>query len=201
MKGIKKSKKKYVLYIEGGAIQSKPTDPPKSGYGEVMSYLTKTKGGTASDYEGLMNAIAFHETGAKQRMRPDAVQEVVEGGKAVRSGVGRGLFQFEAGKGAGGITAVNRTYNLFKRNNLEIPSWLSEAYKGDSLDASKLTAEQQKTLFIGNYLEHPKANLGDWQKGKVSTTEFWGKYHHAGGDSTDYDAFNESLKAYKASRK
>ena len=197
MRAKKKSKKKYLLYIDGGMVQSKPNDPPKSGYSSMMEHLIDVKGGTASEYEDLMNRIAFHETGAQQRMQPDAIQIV--GGK--KSGVGRGLFQFEAGDGAGGITAVNRTYKEFKDNDMEIPSWLEDAYKLKSLDASKLTAEQQKTLFIGNYLQHPKANLGDWRAGKISTEQFWGKFHHAGGDSTNYDSFRSSMTAYDKPKK
>lgn len=202
MRAKKKAKKKYTLYIDGGMIQSKPKDPPKSGYSSMMEHLIEVKGGTAAEYEDLMNRIAYHETGPTQRMRPDAIQET-EDKKGVkhRDGVGRGLFQFEVGDGAGGITAVNRTYKEFKDSGMEIPSWLDDAYKLKSLDASKLTAEQQKTLFIGNYLQHPKANLGDWRAGKVSTEQFWGNFHHAGGDSTNYDSFRSSMTAYDKSKK
>lgn len=199
MKAKKKSKKKYVVYINGGIVQSKPTEKPKkkTDYEIAMEHLISKKGGTAAEYEDLMNRIAFHETGAEQRMMPDAIQIITnEKGEKVKGGVGRGLFQFEAGEKAGGITAVNRTYREYKDNNLTPPEFLEEAYKEKSLDASKLTAEQQKILFIGNYLQHPKANLKDWREGKVTTPQFWGQFHHAGGKSTDYDAFNESQKAY-----
>lgn len=199
MKAKKKSKKKYLLYIEGGMIQSKPTDPPKdkSGYSAMMEHLIDVKGGTEAEYKDLMNRIAYHETGANQRMRADAIQETKDSkGVVHRDGVGRGLFQLEAGIGAGGITAVNRTYREFQQSDMEIPQWLEDAYRQKSLDASTLNKEQQEVLFIGNYLQHPKANLGDWQKGKVSTEEFWGKFHHAGGDSTNYKRFQESMKSY-----
>ena len=200
----RKTNRKYVLYIDGGMIQSKPTGekPTDYGYSTAMNHLISKKGGEAADYEELMNIIAFHETGAQQRMKPDAIQLIEnEKGELVPQGVGRGLFMFEAGDGAGGITAVNRTYKEFKDNNIEIPSWLEELYKEKSLDASTLSAEQQKVLFIGNYLQHPKANLGAWREGKVSTEEFWGNYHHAGGDSTNYDSFRASEKAYQESKK
>lgn len=200
----RKTNRKYVLYIDGGMIQSKPTGekPTDYGYSTAMQHLISKKGGEAADYEELMNVIAFHETGAQQRMKPDAIQLITnEKGELVPQGVGRGLFMFEAGDGAGGITAVNRTYKEFKDNNIEIPSWLEELYKEKSLDASTLSPEQQKVLFIGNYLQHPKANLGAWREGKVSTEEFWGNYHHAGGDSTNYDSFRASKKAYEESKK
>lgn len=189
----RKGKQKYTLFFdEGGMIQSRPTDPPKSGYSAMMKHLVDVKGGVAGDYEDLMNRIAYHETGAQQRMRPDAIQ-IVDGKKA---GVGRGLFQFEVGDGAGGITAVNRTYQEFKNSGMEVPDWLEKAYTQKSLDASKLTGEQQKVLFIGNYLRHPKANLGAWREGKVSTEQFWGNFHHAGGATTNYDSFRESMTDY-----
>ena len=194
----RKGKQKYTLFFdEGGMIQSKPTDPPKSGYSAMMQHLLDVKGGTSKQYEDLMNRIAFHETGAQQRMKENAIQLIKnDKGELVPQGVGRGLFMLEAGDAAGGITAVNRTYKEFKDSGMEIPKWLQEAYKEKSLDASKLTGDQQRTLFIGNYLQHPKANLGAWKDGKISTEQFWGNYHHAGGSTTNYDSFRESMTAY-----
>lgn len=171
------------------------TDPPRKDLDQLLKYVVAQKGGTAQDYIDIQNAIAFHETGAQQRMRPDAVQLISKNGRLVPEGVGRGMFMFEAGEGAGGITAVNRTVNAYKRANMTPPSWLMDLYKEKSLDASKLSEDQQRVLFIGNYLEHPKANLGDVVSGKQSIEDFWGKYHHAGSD-TDYNAFRESYKAY-----
>ena len=84
---------------------------------------------------------------------------------------------------------------------MSIPSWLEEAYKGKSIDASKLTADQQKVLFIGNYLQHPSADLGAYSSGKISERDFWGKFHHAGGSSTDYSAFDTSIKDYSKRNK
>ena len=201
----RKKSRKVVLFMDGGMVQSKPTEPEKKtdyGYGSVMDYLIEKKGGEKQQYENLMDVIAFHETGANQRLRPDAIQEITKEGKEglFREGVGRGLFMFEAGDGAGGITAVNRTHNLYKRAGLEEPEWLKEAYKGKSLDASTLTPEQQKVLFIGNYMEHPKADLGKFSSGDVSAREFWGSYHHAGGATTNYDSFDESYKAWEKSK-
>ena len=186
---------------KGGKVKAVKKDD--SGYSSVMKHLISKKGGTASDYENLMNAIAYHETGSQQRMSPDAVQLVTnpKTGKLEKSGVGRGLFMFEAGEKAGGITAINRTYREFKDAGIDIPSWLDEAYKKKSIDMSTLTPNQQRVAFLGNYLQHPKADLGKISKGTQSIRDFWGQYHHAGGASTDYKAFDESFKAYNKSNK
>jgi hypothetical protein len=192
---------KYKMYVNGGTVSVVKSDPPKkeakSDLQTFLDYTISKKGGKADDYIKLQDVIAFHETGARQRMSPTAIQEVAgKDGNLERSGVGRGLFMFEAGEGAGGITAVNRTYNEYKQAGLNIPSWLDDLYKEKSLDASKLTADQQRILFLGNYLQHPKANLGDVVSGKMSYEDFWGKYHHAGGGTTDYGAFRESYNEY-----
>ena len=144
-----------------------------SGYDAMMKHLISKKGGTPRQYEQLMDVIA--------------------------QGVGKGLFMFEAGEKADGITSVNRTYREFKNNNISIPNWLEEAYKQKSLDASKLTAEQQKVLFIGKYLQHPSADLGKYVSGDITAKDFWGKYHHAGGASTDYDLFEDSTASFMKS--
>lgn len=174
-----------------------------SGYSSIMSHLISKKGGKAKDYEDLMDAISYHETGAQQRMKADAVQlvENPKTKKLEKTGVGRGLFMFEAGEKAGGITAINRTYKEFKDAGIDIPSWLDEAYKKKSVDMSKFTPSQQKVVFLGNYLQHPKADLGKVSAGKQSIRDFWGQYHHAGGASTDYKAFDESYKSYLKSNK
>lgn len=194
-----KFRKKIVKYTDGGmvrAVKGEPVKPPKkSDLDSFMEYVINKKGGKAEDYINLQNAIAFHETGAQQRMRPDAVQLINVDGKLVPQGVGRGMFMFESGEKAGGITAVNRTYKEYTDAGMTPPSWLSDLYKEKSLDASKLTEDQQRILFLGNYLQHPKANLGDVVSGKQSIEDFWGKYHHAGGE-TNYNAFRESYKAY-----
>ena len=174
-----------------------------SGYSSIMSQVISKKGGKAKDYEDLMDAISYHETGAQQRMKADAVQlvENPKTKKLEKTGVGRGLFMFEAGEKAGGITAINRTYKEFKDAGIDIPSWLDKAYKEKSIDMSKLTPSQQKVVFLGNYLQHPKADLGKVSSGEQSIRDFWGQYHHAGGASTDYKAFDESYKSYLKSNK
>ncbi len=196
-----------ILYLCTMIIKKKTTNDPiktkkksGSGYDAMMNHLISKKGGTPEQYEQLMDIIAYHETGPRQRMKSDAVQLIEDAeGNLVPQGVGKGLFMFEAGEKADGITSVNRTYREFKDNNIPIPDWLEEAYKQKTLDASKLTAEQQKVLFIGKYLQHPSADLGKYASGDISAKEFWGKYHHAGGASTDYDLFEDSTASFMES--
>ena len=186
-------------YNNGG---SAPTDPP-SEFEKFLAYTIKKKGGTADQYQDLINAIAFHETGPNQRMAPNAVQLIEVDGKIMPGGPGRGLFMFEEGEGMGGITAINRTYKEYKDAGLDIPDFLSEAYKEKSIDMSKLTEEQQKIVFLGNYLQHPKANFSDVMKGKQTYDEFWFNYHQAGGPDVKearLNAFQESQKARKKNK-
>lgn len=202
MKALKSNIKAPVRvrkYSNGG---SAPTDPP-SAFEKFLAYTIKKKGGTAEQYNDLMNAIAFHETGPHQRMKPNAVQLVEVDGKIKPGGPGRGLFMFEVGDDMGGITAINRTYKEYKDAGLEIPEFLAEAYKQTSIDMSTLTPEQQKIVFLGNYLQHPKANFSDVMNGKQSYDDFWFSFHQAGGPEVKQQrigAFQESQKARKKNK-
>lgn len=172
-------------------------DKKENNYEILLNSIIKKKGGQPSDYETFMNQIAFHESKylvpgdegqVFKYLDPKAKQE---GG-----GPGRGLFMFEKNEGQGGITAVNRTYNYMTRNKLNIPDWLKEAYKQKSFDASTLTAEQQKMLFLGNYIEHGKANMGDVISGKQSVVDFWANYHQTQNDPNKIENFEDDLIAY-----
>ena len=117
-----------------------------------------------SQLEDYMNKIAFHESGG--------VVDKLQGNK----GPGRGMFQFEktylypeghelAGQygQAGGLTARNRTADWFKSQNMEVPAWLTQEGMHDpsvGFDASTLNPEQQKMLFLANYLQKPGESSG-----------------------------------------
>ena len=156
---------------------------------DLLELVIQDKGGTPQQYQDLMNQIAYHETGPLQRMNPQAIQE---GG-----GPGRGLFQFEVGENKGGNTAVNRTYNYLVNSGAEVPEWLYNIWEGTkSVDASKLSGEKQRMLFLGNYMGHPQANFADVMSGGMNTKQFWANYHWA-GKQDDMEArmksFDESL--------
>ena len=91
------------------------------------------------------------------------------------------MFMFEVGDDMGGVTAVNRTVKELKDAGLAVPSWLNTLYAEKSVDFSKLTADQQRFLFLGNYLQHPKANFSKYVNGELSSEDFWFNYHQAGG--------------------
>lgn len=198
MKGV------YAKYNEGGMMEDTPQEETKEvkefSYTDLMDHLIDKKGGTVEKYEDLMNAIAFHESGPKQRMSASAIQisKNKETGE-LYDGPARGLFQFEKGPNEAGETAVTRTIEYFKKNNLTVPQWVKDldAKEAGTLDFSELPEEQQRFLFITNYLQHPTANLGKIADGTQSYNDFWAKYHHAGGSTTDHDRFSESLSAYE----
>lgn len=153
---------------------------------DYINLIIERKGGNPINYHNLMDAIAYHETGPRSRMNPSTVQK---GG-----GPGRGLFQFEIGDNEGGNIAVNRTYNFHKSNNIPVPEWLHSIWENKkSVDFSLLPADQQKILFLGNYMQHPKANLGDVMSGKESYKDFWLNYHWA-GDSKQREGKIEAWK-------
>ena len=155
---------------------------------DLLQLVVQDKGGTPDQYNNLMNQIAYHETGALQRMNPRAVQN--EGGP------GRGLFMFEEGFKKGGNTAVNRTHKYLETVGAEIPQWLNDIWEGKkSVDASKLSPEKQRMLFLGNYMQHPQANFADVISGGMSTKEFWSNYHWAGKE----DDLESRMKSFDAS--
>ena len=122
-----------------------------------------------------MNKIAFHES----KNIPSAIQisDISESG----FGPGRGLFQFEEGKGQGAHTAINR---LIVQNQGVVPSFL-EGIAQSNYDISTLSPEQQQSIFLGNLLQMPH------KKGKVPSSfegvdtdeelaNYWAQHHQAG---------------------
>ncbi len=155
----------------------------------LLQNIIEKKGGTKKDYNDLMNKIAYHESAGT--LDPKIHQ--------YGNGPGRGLFQYEEGNHKGGIIAVNRTYKYLKDNNLTIPNWLKEAYKYKSFDASTIDANKQKILFLGNMMEHPRADFSKvWNK-EQTLPEFWASYHWAGSSKDRRErlkAFNTSIDSY-----
>lgn len=179
-------------YENGGMIE---TDPPKfTSYTDLVNHTLKKKGGTSKQLNDLMMRISFHETGPNHRYDPMTIQ-----GDDPNL-PGRGLFQFEKGVSGPGITAVNRTVQYLKNNNMPIPGWLSEAYKLKDLDATTLTPEQQKFIWIGDQLQRPGADLGLYFRGEMSPVDYW-LQNHWGGSASQAPArmasFNESMSVYQ----
>ncbi len=155
---------------------------------ELIQDLISKKGGSRNDYRLLMDKIAHHES----RSNPTALQ--------LDGGPGRGKYQFEIGKAQGGKTAANRALTYYREAGKKAPKWLTRISKENSVDASKLSSNQQDLLYLTNMLGHPKANLGQVIKGKQDAKEFWRKYHWAGGEGdipARNKAFDESMTTFK----
>ena len=180
------------------SFQNGGTVAEDMGFQQMLDYTIKKKGGKPEQYLDLMNSIAYHETGAQQRMNPNAIQLVTKDGKLQPAGAGRGMFMFEIGDDMGGVTAVNRTVKELKDAGVAVPSWLNSLYAQKSVDFSRLTPEQQRFLFLGNYLQHPNANFSNYVNGKQSAEDFWFNYHQAGGSDVEKErrmAWQESQAA------
>ena len=67
------------------------------------------------------------------------------------------------------------------------------------MDASELSEEQQKMLFLGNIRKHPKGDIAEVINGDKSVTDFWLDYHWAGPDhqrKAREKSFNQTLTEY-----
>lgn len=155
---------------------------------ELIEKLISEKGGTKQQYLHLLGSISNHETGGTNSPTQ----------KQVGGGPGRGKYQFEVGKNKGAITAARRLKNYMGRSNMSIPSWLNEATKGNDLDVSTLTSEQQDALFLGNMREHPKADFTKVWDGDQSVVDFWADNHFVGKNTNSkrqgIKRFNERYK-------
>lgn len=172
---------------------------PLGAYDLLVDSVIKKKGGSKKDYEDLMGKIGYHESkyivhtdDGKSRYKYMDYKAKQQGG-----GPGRGLFMFEEGENAGGITAAKRTYRYMKTNNIRIPVWLDKAVKQKSLDASTLGEYEQKMLFLGNYMGHPEADMGKVVKGEQDVSEFWGKYHQTQNDPEKLKNFEKDSLQWK----
>lgn len=186
------------------------------GLNELLQLIIRDKGGSPQQYNQLMDDIAFHETGPvhpsvpDQRMKPDAVQYTydAEKDKYVPDGTGRGLFMFEShlekdpktGEllSTGGNMASNYLAQILKKEGIEMPEWHRKVWAGKkTVDASKLTADQQKMLFLAYHRQHPKSNFSEYVSGELSEDKWWAKSHWAGTDDIPghMDLFNKSMLA------
>ena len=157
----------------------------------LIQELIKEKGGTKEQYLQLLDSIAYHESAGT--LDPTTKQK---GG-----GPGRGKYQFETGKNAGGITAAKRAKAYYKQLGKTLPKWLDNI-KGDDLDVSSLSSEQQDILFLANIRKHPKADFSKVWKGEESIEDFWANYHWAGNKRDRADRlqdFKNSMATQKDS--
>ena len=164
-------------------------------YSAMLENISKRYGMSEDELEDVMSRVAFHETGPGQRLHPDAIQRV-QGGE---EGVGRGLFQFETGRDQGGATAMKRLRG-YLRDAIpvgKLPEW-TEFDPITGVDASQLTPEQQKMMFMANVRYHPAASLAGVTPENVGE-KYWAPFHWAGQveeKAARLRAFEESMAAY-----
>lgn len=162
---------------------------------KLIEKLIEEKGGSRKDYLHLLDSVGYHESA--HTMDPSIKQR---GG-----GPGRGIYQFEEGKNRGGAVAARRAKMVYDSIYKQpAPKWIKEAASSESVDASKLSKEQQDFLFLSNMRMHPRANFSDIWDGKKSIEDFWADYHWAGNKRerpSKIKRFKESLKKYQTEKK
>lgn len=186
--------------VEGEAVNNNDFND----YYGMLDKASSQWGLEPSQVEDYMNRIAFHESKyGTDKYTPVQVSDISETGY----GPGRGMFQFETGKGQGGETAAIRLERILGQMGKEIPDWLNVTDEG--FDASQLTDEQQKMLFLGNYMGKP--NPEGWEdnpdlmsaglSGVTSENlpEWWAQHHWA-GDAEEkagkLDRFSGDMNVY-----
>jgi len=169
-----------------------------SMYNELLRFVDNMAGGkvSAKNIEDSMNAIAYHESA--RTMDPFIKQKVFDEALGQNiAGPGRGIFQYEMqpsekfpkASGAGTV-ALQRTYNFFSKQKgmslAEMPDWIKSRVnsRGEvnvDVDASELSTQQQKIMFLADKYKDEKVVLADL--GNMYLAEWWSKYHHKGEDS------------------
>ena len=171
---------------------------PSDIYNQLKKdYAAKYDNLEESEIDDYLNRIAYHESKGEW----NAIQKVndkydKEGNViSLKDGPGRGLFQFEIGKGGGAQTAIQRFKNYYKddpaMSKVNIPE-----------DFSTLPPDMQKALFMTNMMyipnrggDHVEANLSSVKKhGDKGLENFWINYHWAG-----YKVDPDSTEARRAS--
>jgi len=163
-----------------------------SEYDFLLQSISNDKKIAPDVIEDLMDSIAKWESDFKSK------SDIKPKSKQVGGGPGRGAFQFElmdqggSGRNKAAKTRLNNYYKMLKR---ERPEWLKNL--PDNFDASTLSLEQQKMLFLGDARMGP-GNLSHLVYGKqlgdepMSVGEWWAKHHKKSGVSDkDIEEFNK----------
>lgn len=155
------------------------------GLSNILDYLVESRGGDQSIWTNLADNVAFHESGAQQRMDPQA-RQITSSGK--RDGLGRGMFQFEPDSFK---TAQKRYKNVANAVGYTLDENILNAES-----ALDLSAKDQYTLFFANLIESP-AVLKDYGDGKLSMTDVWLTGHKNVSKPGNRASFAESQEAAK----
>ena len=106
-------------------------------------------------------------------------------------------------KGTGGNMASNYLAQILEKEGIAKPQWLTDIWAGKkSVDASKLTEDQQKMLFLAYHRGHPKSNFSEYISGDLDAANWWSKYHWAGKDDVQghINKFNLNIAAQDSLR-
>ena len=162
------------------ASLSEPVRQP-TDYEQMMGDFSGHWGQTQEGLEDIMDKISYHESKGKN---------VYQTG----GGPGAGLFQYETGAGQGGMTARNRLAKWYGSKGKEVPAWLNqEGMDEKGFDATKLSPEQQKMLFMADKRYHPTASLSPEATQDVG--EWWAQNHWAGGEKGS-DIYNKRVASF-----
>lgn len=144
-------------------VESQPSD-----YETMMSDFGEHWGQTTQGMEDFMDKIAYHESKGENVYQHSG-------------GPGAGLFQYERGKGQGGMTARNRLAQWYQSNKMDVPSWLMQENMDElGFDASKLNEEQQRMLFLADKRYDKTASLRPEAIEDAST--WWADQHWRGSE-------------------
>ena len=158
-------------------------------YNIMLGDLSEHWGQTPEGLEDIMDTISHHESKG---------ENVYQTG----GGPGAGFFQYETGKGQGGMTARNRLAKWFGDKALAYPCLLNKEGMDDfCFDASLLDKNQQRMLFLADKRYHPTASMNPDSTSNLA--EWWAKNHWAGGKEgsdiykTRVSSFNRDLNEKK----
>ncbi len=159
-------------------------------YNAMMSDFSQHWGQAPENIQNIMDAISYHESKGKN---------VYQTG----GGPGAGLFQYERNYidpktgemvQAGGMTARNRLAKWYSSKGKEAPDWLNQEGMDEiGFDATKLSPEQQKMLFMADKRYHPTASLSPEATQDVG--EWWAQNHWAGGEKGS-DIYNKRVASF-----
>ena len=149
-----------------------------------MAYISDTRGGTKEFWGNTADTVAFHESGAQQRMSALAKQISQKKDGTLYDGPARGVFQFE---GPSLQTAQTRYKNIANAKGYELDSEIVNATSAD-----ELPIEKQYALFFANLIESD-AKLADYPKGDLEQVDLWLQGHKNTEADGDRKSFQESV--------
>lgn len=175
------------------------TDNTNTEYDFILQSVSKDKKVSPTVLEDLMNNIGIWESDFnKKQIVPDAKQRS-KGKNGFFDGPGRGAFQFEMASGSGrNKSAKTRLKRYYKEIKREQPEWLKKL--PNDFDASTLTLEQQKILFLGDARMGP-GNLSNLvsDKNPMTVGDWWKTRHKISGVTDDnLKEFNKQVEINRA---